>query len=130
MHLSIGLVHFFLPLISLAVPITTDSEYQSHDKFTLKSHVLAPANPAFENLYLEPYHISPAVNYATLYPKSGANQGVIGYLNGTEQELEDDQGNLLFEAGPAGVYGFVIGVSSPLDIVFLNTNGVEDTRLP
>lgn len=103
---------FLFPLLALSIP-TTDYQIRHSRTFTLKSHVLAPANPSFENLYLEPYHIYPAFNYATLSPKTKKNPGIVGFLNGTEQELEYDQGNLLFSFRQARLYGFVIRGSFP-----------------
>lgn len=105
-----------LPLSVLALPASTNVQSGSHQilhsrNFTIKSHVLDPAKSSFENLYLEPYHIYPAFNYATLYLKSENTPGIVGFLNGTRRELADDRGNLLFLGG-GGVYGFIIGESS------------------
>ena len=61
------------------------------------------------HLYLEPYHIYPAFNYATLYPeKAGGEKDIVGFLNGTRQELEDERGSLGF-IGNGIVYGFIVG---------------------
>lgn len=102
-------VTLLLSLVSstLAAPVA-DTQVQHSKKFKLKSHSLSSSTSAFENLYLEPYHIYPAFNYATLYPKTARDPGIIGFLNGTKQELEDDQGDLIFNLGQAGIYGFVI----------------------
>ena len=116
MYLFNTLLQLVLPLAALAVPTPTPSQAGeqavTHSRnFTIKSHVLAPAQSGFENLYLEPYHIYPAFNYATFWPKSDRTPGIVGFLNGTRRELENDQGNLLFLGG-GGVYGFIIGESS------------------
>lgn len=102
------LLFSLLPLLTQSLPTAS---VQHSKKFKLKSHVLSPSatTSSFENLYLEPYHIYPAFNYATLYPKTKSTPGIIGYLNGTRQEIEDDQGGLVFNLGKAGVYSFVIG---------------------
>ncbi|KAI4269123.1 MAG: hypothetical protein L6R38_007583 [Xanthoria sp. 2 TBL-2021] len=114
-----------LPLVALAVPTPTESQPSNQEiihtrNFTIKSHVIAPAQSSFENLYLEPYHIYPAFNYATLWPKSDTTPGIVGFLNGTGRELENDQGNLLFLGG-GGVYGFIIDrVNSTYNPVEIN----------
>ena len=93
--------------LSFAAP-TADANKVLHSRnFKLKSHVLTPANPSFENLYLEPYHTGAGLNYATLYPKSSQNPGIIGYLNGTKEQFDDQITNLLFK-GNGFPYGFVI----------------------
>ncbi|KAL9582465.1 MAG: hypothetical protein Q9212_003273 [Teloschistes hypoglaucus] len=106
----LSFVSLLLPLFAHALPAaqTQDNSIRHSRSFILTSHVLAPANPAFENLVLEPYHIYPAFNYATLYPKSTQNKGVKGYLNGTRQQLDGQQGYLAFDFGKGGVYGFEI----------------------
>ncbi|KAL9024562.1 MAG: hypothetical protein Q9196_006428, partial [Gyalolechia fulgens] len=63
------LLLFLLSCLARSLPTTDDHDRRSRH-FRLRSQVLAPANPAFENLYLEPYHIYPAFNYATLYPRT------------------------------------------------------------
>ena len=116
MYLFNTFLQLVLPLAALAVPTPTASQPSdqaiTHSRnFTIKSHVLAPAQSGFDNLYLEPYHIYPAFNYATFWPKSDQTPGIVGFLNGTKHELKNDQGNLLFLGG-GGVYGFIIGESS------------------
>ncbi|KAG6990904.1 hypothetical protein G7Y79_00060g092080 [Physcia stellaris] len=102
-----------LPL-ALTIPHPSPDPLKAHhsQKFTLSSHVLSPPNPAFEGLVLEPYHISPAFNYAVLEKagKGKEGKGVVGYLNGTREELRDGFGDLLFRAGADAKfsYGFVI----------------------
>ncbi|KAL8662055.1 MAG: hypothetical protein Q9202_005029 [Teloschistes flavicans] len=118
MHLS-TLFLSLLPLFAHALPTTTtttspqtqDNNKPRHTRsFILSSRVLSSpsANAAFDNLVLEPYHIYPAFNYATLNKKSTQNQGVTGFLNGTKQQLDDEQGYLAFDFGQGGVYGFKI----------------------
>ena len=91
--LSILLPLLVLPSLVLsaphpsAVPTKPASAAHHSRKFTLKSHVLSPPNPAFDNLDLEPYHIYPAFNYAVLV---SGQQGIVGYLNGTRQDFVDD----------------------------------------
>jgi len=104
-----------LPTLTLSLPSPTPQtqtpQIQYSPAFKLKSHVLTPLSPSFENLYLSAYHINPALNYATLCPQTTQHQGIVGFLNGTTQELADDEGDLLFRGGE---YGFVIGASFPL----------------
>ncbi|KAL8669722.1 MAG: hypothetical protein Q9168_005691 [Polycauliona sp. 1 TL-2023] len=112
MHLLNIISSLVLPLSVLAVPTPVENHHRNNGivhsrNFTIKSHVIGPAQSSFENLYLEPYHIYPAFNYATLYPKNEQTPGIVGFLNGTKRELENDQGDLLFLGG-GGVYGFVI----------------------
>ncbi|MCJ1456760.1 hypothetical protein MMC28_007125 [Mycoblastus sanguinarius] len=83
------------------------ARYNASSPFKLKAHVLTQPNPAFECLYLEPYHISPAYNYALLLPKTTENPGIIGHLNGTAADFVDENTDLLFDFSP-GPYGFVI----------------------
>lgn len=115
MQITPAILHFIAPIAALSTPSNLYQRVQ-HDpiqdgyNFTLKSRVRDPGKPGFDNLYLEPYHIYPTFNYATLYPKSDNNQGIIGFLNGTTQEIEDHQGNLLFNGGGGAFYGFVIGM--------------------
>ncbi|KAL8793586.1 MAG: hypothetical protein Q9195_003849 [Heterodermia aff. obscurata] len=68
-----------------AVPTKPSHSHHSR-KFTLKSHVISPPNPAFDNLDLEPYHIYPAFNYAVFV---SGQTGIVGYLNGTRQDFAD-----------------------------------------
>jgi len=103
MHLLLTLL-LLLPTLTISLPAPASSTHSP--AFKLKSHVLVTPNPAFENLYLEPYHIRPAFNYAVLCPQTAQNPGIVGFLNGTTQELADGQGDLLFRGG---AYGFVIG---------------------
>ena len=103
MHSFTSLLLLFLPTLLLSAPTPN-----IHRRFKLKSHVLTPANPAFDNLVLEPYYFAPGLNYGTLYPQSAHHPGVIGFLNGTTEELQDDIGDLLFD-GADGALGFVIG---------------------
>ncbi|CAO1603184.1 hypothetical protein XANCAGTX0491_006776 [Xanthoria calcicola] len=125
MYLFNTFLQLVLPLAALAVPTPTASQPSdqaiTHSRnFTIKSHVLAPAQSGFDNLYLEPYHIYPAFNYATFWPKSDQTPGIVGFLNGTKHELKNDQGNLLFLGG-GGVYGFIIdSVNSTYNPVEIN----------
>ena len=105
MHLLLTLL---LLLPTLTTPLPTPASSTHSPAFRLKSHVLTPPYPAFENLYLEPYRISPTLDYATLCPQTTQNKGIVGFLNGTAQELADGQGDLLFRGGESG---FVIGAS-------------------
>ena len=89
--LNILLLPFLLPSFVLSSPhpsaVPTKPSHAHHSrKFTLKSQVISPPNPAFDNLDLEPYHIYPAFNYAVLV---SGQKGIVGYLNGTRQELAD-----------------------------------------
>lgn len=94
---------------AIAVPITTPIFTNTTQSFKLKSRVLTPPNPAFECLYLEPYHIYPPFNYAVLSPKTTEDPGLVGSLNGTAAELANDEGDLLFNFGETEPpYGFVI----------------------
>ncbi|KAL8961573.1 MAG: hypothetical protein Q9193_001889, partial [Seirophora villosa] len=124
MHLFNALSKLILPLAVLAVPYPTESQPSDEDitqsrNFTIRSHAVDSAQPTFDNLYLGPYYIYPAFNYATLLPKTDSNPGIVGFLNGTRRELRDDQGDLLFLGG-AGVYGFIIdtvnATYSPVEI--------------
>ncbi|KAL8635684.1 MAG: hypothetical protein Q9228_006849, partial [Teloschistes exilis] len=109
MHLPTILISL-LPLLAHALPTTETQEnnIRRTRSFILTSHVLSPANPAFESLVLEPYHIDPVFNYATLWQTSAQNQGVKGFLNGTKQQLDGQQGYLAFDFGRGGIYGFRI----------------------
>lgn len=109
MHLLPTLLAVLPSLCSLssAAPATNANKVHTSRDFKLKSHVLTPANPSFENLYLEAYHTAPAYNWATLYPKSSQNKGIVGYLNGTKEEFNEQITNLLFK-GNGFPYGFVI----------------------
>ncbi len=116
MQITTAILYLLASIAALATPSkiyqgVQDDLIQDGYNFTLKSRVRDPGKHAFDDLYLEPYHIYPTFNYATLYPKSGNNQGIVGFLNGTAQELEDHQGYLLFYGGGGGFYGFVIGMS-------------------
>ena len=89
--LNMLLLPLLLPSLVLSSPhpsaVPTKPTHAHHSrKFTLKSHVLSPPNPAFENLDLEPYHIYPAFNYAVFV---SGQKGITGYLNGTRQEFAD-----------------------------------------
>ncbi|KAL8992855.1 MAG: hypothetical protein Q9169_006788 [Polycauliona sp. 2 TL-2023] len=133
MHLFNILPQLLLPLVVLAVPAPIENE-PSHQavvlsrNFTIRSHAISRAQSAFDNLYLEPYHIYPTFNYATLYPKTDRTPGIVGFLNGTRNELKYDQGNLLFLGG-GGVYGFIIdtvnATYNPMEInVGTGTKGI------
>ncbi|KAL8956779.1 MAG: hypothetical protein Q9183_006221, partial [Haloplaca sp. 2 TL-2023] len=95
-----------LPLLALSHPVATkfataDNKTTQHTRtpFRLKSHVLNSPNPDLENLYLNPYHIYPTFNYATLSPKTAKRPGIKGFLNGTDFELENQQGRMDFKGG-------------------------------
>jgi hypothetical protein len=113
MHLLPTLL-FLLPTLTISLPNldprpqTRTQKTQHSPAFGLKSHVLTPPTPSFENLYLSAYHTSPTLDYATLSPKTAQNPGIVGFLNGTAQELADGQGDLLFRGGESG---FVIRMS-------------------
>ncbi|KAL8864967.1 MAG: hypothetical protein Q9198_009539, partial [Flavoplaca austrocitrina] len=113
MHLLTIFLQFLLPLAVLAAPATTKHQpgkqeiVHSHS-FTIRSSVFSPAQSKFENLYLEPYHIYPGFDYATLWPKTDRTAGIVGFLNGTRRELRNQQGNLLVPIGAGGILGFVI----------------------
>ena len=89
---------------AIAAPMSPD---ETSTTFKLKSVVLTPPNPSFNNLYLEPYHIYPGANYAVLSPESTTNPGLIGYLNGTAADFANDNTDLLFNSNPAPS-GFII----------------------
>lgn len=113
------LLHILIAILPFVVAAPTPP-IETFRPFKLKSRGLSPSNPAFNNLYLEPYHIYPALNYAVLSLKSTQNPGVIGYLNGTATEPADDQGDLLFHFGSdEPPYGFVI------DLVNATSNPIE-----
>lgn len=76
--------------------------------FKLKSQVLTPLNPSFESLYLKTYHVYHAFNYAVLGPKTVANPGIIGHLNGTTDDFTYDNTDLIFGLGGIYPFGFVI----------------------
>lgn len=88
---ALTLLAAFTTALPSPVP-AADTKVHHSRSFTLKSRVLSPDNgsAAFDGLVLEPYHIYPAFNYATLVPKTKQNKGIVGYLNGTREELEDD----------------------------------------
>lgn len=102
-----------LPTLSLSFPAPAPATSTHSPAFRLKSHVLTPAVPSFENLYLEPYHIRPGFDYAVLCPQTAQKKGTVGFLNGTAQELADGQGDLLVRGGGLG---FVIGLSPYLSV--------------
>ncbi|KAI4195628.1 MAG: hypothetical protein LQ350_007099 [Teloschistes chrysophthalmus] len=118
-----------LPLLTHALPTTEtqDDKICRTRSFILTSHVLSPANPAFENLVVEPYHIDPVFNYATLWPKSAQTQGVKGFLNGTKQQLDGQQGYLAFDFGKGGIYGFKIdSINSTFNPIEINAGPGTD----
>ncbi|CAF9916157.1 MAG: hypothetical protein HETSPECPRED_002779 [Heterodermia speciosa] len=129
--LNLLLLPLLLPSLVLSSPhpsaVPTKPSHPHHSrKFTLKSHVLSPPNPAFDNLDLEPYHIYPAFNYAVFV---SGQKGIVGYLNGTRQEFADNTGNLLFDGGSNIVYGFIIdsvnSTYNPIEInAGLGTKGI------
>lgn len=113
-----------LPLV-LAAPAPPN---QTSRQFKLKSHVLSPPNQAFENLYLNTYHIAPAYNYAVLEPQTDRAPGIIGHLNGTAKELARDEGDLIFDfSGAQFPYGFVIDqVNATYNPILINAgNGTK-----
>ena len=98
-----------------AAPISTD---ETSATFRLKSLVLSPPNPSFDNLYLEAYHIFPGSNYGVL-SSTNATNGIVGYLNGTAADFADDTTNLLFDENPS--YGFVIdSVNATYNPILIN----------
>ncbi|KAK4692781.1 hypothetical protein P7C71_g4489, partial [Lecanoromycetidae sp. Uapishka_2] len=100
---------FTLLTTAIALPYTNPIFTNTTRSFKLKSHVLTPPNPAFECLYLEPYHIYPPFNYAVLSPKTTEDPGIVGTLNGTVAQLANDEGNLIFDSAvEEPPYGFVI----------------------
>lgn len=102
---------------AIATPITSD---ETSKTFKLKSFVLSPPNPFFNNLYLEPYHIYPGANYAVLSPESATNPGIIGYLNGTAADFANESTDLLFNGNPAP-YGFIIdSVNATYNPILIN----------
>lgn len=107
---------------ALAAPITPD---ETSKTFKLKSHVLSPPNPSFDNLYLEPYHIYPGANYAVLAPQSTRDPGIIGYLNGTTQDFASENTDLLFDLNFP--YGFIIdSVNATYNPILINAgNGTQ-----
>ena len=101
----------------LATPTSTmaapTSSVTTSPRFQLQSRGLSPSNTTFDGLVLEPYHIYPAYNWAVLAPPMGESTGslggIIGYLNGTAAEIEDEESDLLFDYGNGNPpYGFVI----------------------
>lgn len=121
----LALLPFLTSTLALALPSPSPTPHHQTKNFTLKSHVLSPANPSLENLYLEPYHIYPSFNYATLYPKTAQTPGIVGFINGTKTEIEDEEADLLFYGGAGFGYGFVIGTYTQRDmvIVFVGKRG-------
>lgn len=102
---------------AIAAPMSPD---ETSKTFKLKSFVLTPPNPSFNNLYLEPYHIYPGANYAVLSPESATNPGVIGYLNGTAADFANESTDLLFNSNPAPS-GFIIdSVNDTYNPIFIN----------
>jgi len=92
--------------------------------FKLKSHVLTPPNPSFETLYLEPYHIYPAFNYAVFALKTAANPGIVGHLNGTADDFTYDNADLIFGFGGSFPYGFVIDqINTTYNPIEVNAGG-------
>ena len=117
--------HKMKPILSLialltgaiAAPTSLDETSRT---FKLKSRILSPSNSSFNNLYLEPYHIYPGANYAVLSPKSATNPGIIGYLNGTAADFEDENTDLLFDFDPVP-YGFIIdSVNATYNPILIN----------
>ena len=99
-----------------AAPISTD---ETSTTFRLKSLVISPPNPSFDNLYLETYHIYPGANYAVLSAQTSTNAGVIGYLNGTAADFADETTDLLFYDNPP--YGFIIdSVNATYNPILIN----------
>lgn len=93
------LITLFSTLLSVPISVsaapTTTSPIQSSKPFKLISKSLtAPFH--FSNLYIETYHISPAINYATLYALSEQTHGVDLQLNGTAAEFKHKQTTLIF----------------------------------
>ena len=99
-----------------AAPISSD---ETSTTFRLKSRVLSPPNPSFDNLYLEPYHIYPGANYAVL-SSTNATNGIIGYLNGTAADFADENTDLLFNDNPSP-YRFIIdSVNATYNPILIN----------
>ncbi|KAL8847190.1 MAG: hypothetical protein Q9221_007752 [Calogaya cf. arnoldii] len=132
MHFSSFLLQFVLPFLALTIPTPAENQASNQEvihsrNFTIRSRGVAPAS-GFDNLFVEPYHISPTFNYATLWPITARTPGIVGFLNGTTRQLKYGQGNLLFSGG-GGVYGFIIdsvnATYNPVEInAFTGTSGI------
>lgn len=104
----------------LTCAISAPLSGETSKTFKLKSLVLSPSDPSFDNLYLEGYHIYPGGNYAVLSPKSATNPGIIGYLNGTAADFAHENTELLFNFSP-GPYGFIIdSVNATYNPILIN----------
>ena len=72
------------------------SQVEHSPSFRLRSRSLTAQSGKFANLYVETYHVSPAVNYAVLQHASVDTPAIVGYLNGTKGELSAGRGDLVF----------------------------------
>lgn len=79
----------FLPLSVLTSPLPTDPIIQS-PSFRLYSRPLDASLTNLTDLYLESYHIYPAFDYAVLTPQTEQDAGRVGYLNGTNEDFENE----------------------------------------
>ncbi|KAL6719087.1 hypothetical protein ACLMJK_003322 [Lecanora helva] len=99
-----------LAIFAAAIPTSTATR-SSTTSFALKSRPLCTDTAFASDLFLVPYHISPAYNYAVLSSVSSTNRAVVGYLNGTDAELAAEDGDLIFNLGIADQdipFGFLI----------------------
>lgn len=79
--------------------------------FRLRSRTLASSNTSlFTNLYLNPYHIYPAFNYAVLTPSTPTNPGIIADFGPLHPEIGPGDGEIRFAFGDGGElqYGLII----------------------
>jgi len=98
-----------LLFLSLVLTTTATSPPMIQSRcFKLKSHVLSPLKSIFDCHYLEQYHIYPTFDYAALVPDSAERPAIIGYLNGTAGEMDNEEAELLFKDESGLPYGFVI----------------------
>ncbi|MDI1486227.1 MAG: hypothetical protein OHK93_005453 [Ramalina farinacea] len=100
----------FLPLSVLASPLPTDPVIQS-PYFKLLSRPLDASLTNLTDLYLESYHIYPTFADAVLEPKTEEANARVGFLNGTQEEFEND--NAVSPSSPSPCANFCVRKGKP-----------------
>ena len=82
-----------LALISPSSALPAATKFDVSPSFTLKASLYDSVNPSFANLSVTSYHTGAGTAYAVLAPGPGR----VAHLNGTKDELANDNGNMVFE---------------------------------
>ncbi|KAL9121116.1 MAG: hypothetical protein Q9187_002330, partial [Circinaria calcarea] len=83
----------FLASIPSSSALPAATKFQVSPSFTLRASLYDAVNTSFANLSVTSYHTGPGTAYAVLAPGPGR----IAHLNGTEEELDHENGNMVFE---------------------------------